>query len=164
MNTRRLLPIGFFLALISTCLALPASCAHFSPSAAGQCLQDSGASAAAINAVNDILDGDNRVAVLEQLAIVIGPDVLKCILQQITASKAATPAGSERARRAREYLDSHGGTAFLFERAGGGLATPAARVGASPPVRPATTDSMPVVPAADEAGAIYFGGPPLTEI
>lgn len=111
MPTRRSLPLGFFLALMSVFMAIPAACAHASPGAFVNCMEDSGKGAALINAVEAILDSDNRVQVLESLAITVAPDVLKCVLEQIASAKAVGPTGNQRALRAREYLDSHGGGA-----------------------------------------------------
>jgi hypothetical protein len=111
MIKRGVLAVTMFLAMLSVFMAVPVNCAHVSPTAFVNCMKDSAAGAALINAVNNILDGDNRTQVLEQLAIAIGPDVLACALQQIASTKATTPAGTERARRAREYLDAHGGQA-----------------------------------------------------
>jgi len=103
---------AFSLALMSAAMAVPA-CAHASPTAFVNCMADAGKGAAFINAVEGILDGENRTQVLEHLAVVEGPAVLKCALEQVAAKKAAggDAVGSEGARRAREYLDSHGGSA-----------------------------------------------------
>jgi len=101
--------IALFVAILSVSVAAPIGCAHLSPSQFATCMKDSSAGAALINAVNDILDGDNRTAVLEQLSIVVGEDVLKCVLQQISSAKSTTPTGNERAKRAKEFLDAHGG-------------------------------------------------------
>ncbi|MES2339254.1 MAG: hypothetical protein V4537_14265 [Pseudomonadota bacterium] len=110
---RHLPPAAFFLMMVfgSAMIAAAPSggCAHVSPADFVTCMQDEGRTAAFINAVEDILDGDNRVHALEQLAIAVGPSALKCALEQIASKKGAGPAVDLRAKRAREYLDSHGG-------------------------------------------------------
>ncbi len=91
-------------------------CAHVDPGKFAQCMQDSGKGAAFINAVRKILDiesTESRTAVLEQLAISLTPAVVQCALEQIAASKGAGPVENQRAKRAREYLDSHGGPVSL---------------------------------------------------
>lgn len=128
--------------LAAAVVAAPPGCAHVSPAQFANCMKDGAAGASLINAVNDILDGDNRTAVLEQLAVALGPDVIKCVLEQIAGSKSGTPDGNRRSLRAREYLDAHGGSAELLKarRALGGELT------------------------ATPSETYFIDGPPLTEI
>lgn len=120
MRMRAGIPAAFALALMSATMAVPA-CAHASPTTFVNCMAESGKGAALINAVNNVLDGDNRVQVLEQLAIAVGPDVLKCVLEQVASAKSAGPGGNQRSLRAREYLDSHGGNATRSTTGSGAL-------------------------------------------
>ncbi len=112
----KLLTIGALLGLVILAAVLQISingCAHADAGKFATCMKDSSAGAALINATNDILDGDNRTQVLEQLAIVVGPEALKCALEQIASKLSAGPVGDTRSKRAREYLDSHGGRAGI---------------------------------------------------
>lgn len=144
------LTAAFALALMSATMAVPA-CAHASPERFATCMQDSGKGAALINAVNGVLDGDNRVQTLEQLAIAVGPDVLRCVLEQVAAKRSAggDSVGTERARRAREYLDSHGGSAAR--------AAPPQHLTLQVPIGRGAYESLEVDPATQMTGARPIG-------
>ncbi len=109
MKTLAALIVSAYLALVL--IALPATvtgCAHGSAGGFVKCMQDAGASAALINTAENLLGGENYVAALDNLALVVGPEAVICALKQITGKVGVSGADMAKAQRAKRYLDAHG--------------------------------------------------------
>lgn len=111
-------PVGIWGAgLVAAGVLTASGCAHTnSPSGFVSCMKDAKDEAPAMALLDALLD-QNAMDALEA-AFKLAPDAIRCLLTKQASVVGAGPVENVRARRAREFLDSHGLSLNLSNPAG----------------------------------------------
>lgn len=124
-------PVGIWGAgVVATSVLSASGCAHVNPGGFVSCMADKKDEAPAMALVEALLD-KNALDALDA-AFKLAPDAIRCLLDKAASVVGAGPVENVRARRAREFLDSHGLSLMRCGRAASRLAHNQESAGSSP--------------------------------